>query len=106
MEKETKKQTKGRAKKVKETAIEVSNIEVQTENVTEQETPKVKKVSEKKPKLIKCKVLKPFFGVSENKAYFIGNDFFGTFERIEEINNLMSKGRKFNALEVISNDNK
>lgn len=111
--KETKK--RGKAKKVQEeTSVDVNNIEVSETNVSSEVTAivkgnKVEKVSKPKKedisnKMVKCIVVKPFFGVAENKAYFKGNEFIGTIERIEQINNSVSGGRKFNALEVITND--
>lgn len=119
-----KKETKkgGKAKKVED--IEVSeevvmhntdsNVDVLGTTLKPKQTAivkgnKVEKVSKPKKediskKMVKCIVVKPFFGVAENKAYFKGNEFIGTIERIEQINNSVLSGRKLNALEVITND--
>lgn len=120
--KETKK--RGKAKKIED--IEVSeevvirntdsNVDVLGTTLKPNETAiikgnKVEKVSKPKKedisnKMVKCIVVKPFFGRKdrENKDFKKGDFFFGTIERIEEVNNRMVSGRKFNALEVITND--
>ena len=57
-----------------------------------------------KPKLVECLVVAPFTWKKQDKAYKRSDTYFGTLERIEQINNFIYNGKRLNALQIVKSE--
>lgn len=76
----------------------------ETKLVEKKVTSKVIEKKDNKPKLVECLVVAPFTCKKEDKVYKINDTYFGTLERIEQINNTIYRGRRLNALEIVKRE--
>lgn len=76
----------------------------ETKAVEKKVTTKQTEKKDNKPKLIECLVVAPFTCIKTGRSYYRGNQFFGTLERIEQINNTIYRGRRLNALEIVKSE--
>ena len=72
----------------------------EVKEVAKKETTKQTVKKENKPKLVECLVVAPFTCKKDDIAYKRNDTYFGTLERIEQINNFIYNGKRLNALQI------